>query len=244
MKLRYLAGRAAADSQRWLLSRRWFPLFRSYARGRDWLYDFCRQRGSRDVGVIFDVGANIGQTSEHLLRYFPTARLHAFELAGTTAARLARNLTAFPNAHAHHLALAAQPGRLRLRLQSHSEVNSLAFATEETGTDTEEVDISTVDLFCTANGIDRLDILKIDAQGSDLDVLRGAETMIRAGRVACVYAEAGFTPRQPDLQDFAALDAHLTARGFVLGGIYEQWWLGPALHSFNVFYLHPSTLPA
>lgn len=240
MNLRYLAGRLATDARTWLYSRRWFPLLATHARGTDWLYDLCRLRGSREARVLFDVGANVGQTSRHLLRYFPGAEIHAFELAGATAAELARNLAAYPSVHVHHLALSAQPGRARCRLHSCSEVNSLVFTTSEAGPGTEEVEISTVDVFCAAQGISRIDALKIDAQGSDLDVLRGAEAMLADGRIGSVYVEAGFSSHKADLQPFAPLDAHLTARGFTLAGLYEQFWLGPALSSFNALYVHPS----
>jgi FkbM family methyltransferase len=244
MNPRYLLGRTLTASHTWLLSRRWFPLLRSYARGHDWAYDICRIRGRRRADVIFDVGANVGQTSVHLLRYFPSSRLHAFELVEATSRELARRLAPHPGARAHHVALGAQPGRVRIALQGCSETNSLLFATADSGAGAEEVVVDTVDAFCAMHGIGHIDILKTDAQGSDLDVLRGAEGMLTGGRVSFVFSEAGFTPSQPDLQPFAALDAHLKARDFRLAGIYEQWWLRSELISFNALYFHRSVVSA
>lgn len=242
MSLRYRVGRLHSSFQRWLFSRNWFPLFGSYARGVDWAYDVCRIRGHRQAGVVFDVGANVGQTSLYLLRYFPKAETHAFELAGETARALALALAPYPHAHAHHLALGAKPGIARLSLQSCSESNSLAFHATAQTTAAEEVEISTVDAFCAKHDIGYVDVLKTDAQGYDLEVLRGAAGLLREKRIGFIYAEAGFTGTRVDLQDFAPMHAYLRDHGYRLTGLYEQWPLNSELHSFNVLYFNPDEL--
>jgi FkbM family methyltransferase len=244
MSVRYQIGRAAKSSHTWLLSRRWFPLLRNYARGQDWVYDICRIRGDRRADLIFDVGANVGQTSMHLLRFFPCCRLHAFELVESTSRVLAHRLAPYTNTRVHHLALGARPGRVRIALQPCSETNSLHFTAAKAAQGTEEVTVDTVDSFRASHDIARLDLLKTDAQGADLDVIRGAESMIANGRVSFILSEAGFAPTQADLQSFDALDAHLKARDFRLAGLYEQWCLAAALHSFNALYFHRSVTPA
>jgi hypothetical protein len=40
-----------------------------------WLYDVQRFARARDLNVIFDVGANIGQTAYDLVRYLPKANI-------------------------------------------------------------------------------------------------------------------------------------------------------------------------
>lgn len=51
------------------------------------------------------------------------------------------------------------------------------------------VQCSTVDGFCNENDIGRIDLLKVDTEGSELLVLRGAEKMLSQGRVRFVYIE-------------------------------------------------------
>jgi FkbM family methyltransferase len=45
----------------------------------------------------------------------------------------------------------------------------------------ETVDVTTVDAYCAAQGIERVDYLKVDAEGHDLAVLQGAAGMLEVG---------------------------------------------------------------
>jgi FkbM family methyltransferase len=51
------------------------------------------------------------------------------------------------------------------------------------------VEITTVDTFVRQSGIDRIDLLKIDVEGAELDVLRGAHQCIRQSRIDAVLFE-------------------------------------------------------
>ena len=48
---------------------------------------------------------------------------------------------------------------------------------------------TTVDDFCRANGVDKIDVLKVDAEGYDLHVIKGASRMLSEGRIDFIYAE-------------------------------------------------------
>jgi hypothetical protein len=47
----------------------------------------------------------------------------------------------------------------------------------------------TLDAFCAAGGVDAIDLLKIDTEGHDLSVLRGASGMLAGGRVGFILTE-------------------------------------------------------
>ena len=53
----------------------------------------------------------------------------------------------------------------------------------------EPVTVSTLDAFCSENEIATIDLLKIDTEGTDLEVLRGGERMLREGRIRFVVTE-------------------------------------------------------
>jgi hypothetical protein len=103
----------------------------------------------------------------------------------------------------------------------------------------EEVDVTTLDDFLAANGVSAVDLLKIDAEGYDLEVLKGAEQTLSAGRVRVVMAEVGFHPgddRHPLFDDVRDM---LVDYGFAVFGIYEQHleWTGePALRFANAVF--------
>lgn len=248
LNLRYRIGHIPEATQSFLLSRSWFPLYNRFMGGRDWCYDACRFAGTRDFRSAFDVGAHVGEITLHLARFFPQAEIHAFEPIAATHAELTRALAGRPRLHAHALALSDAPGEMRVQVQSESTLNSLVFAAgDEAASSGEIVRIDTAAAFCARHGLTSLDILKVDAQGYDLAVLRGAETLLRAGRVPFVVTEAGLQPEDKTNQPFFPLHDYMTGLGYQLAGIYDQLSYGPRLRylgCFNLLYLHPAALEA
>ena len=54
------------------------------------------------------------------------------------------------------------------------------------------VPVDTLDNLCSRLEIEKVDFLKIDTEGADLDVLRGASNTIAANKLGLVLAEYGF----------------------------------------------------
>ena len=57
------------------------------------------------------------------------------------------------------------------------------------------VKCTTIDLFCAERKIKKIDVLKIDTEGFDLEVLKGADAMLKRGVISFVYFE--FNDIQP-----------------------------------------------
>jgi len=244
MSLRFVAGNAFGTTFRHLLSRRWFPLFRTQFIGSEWAYDVCRHAGTRNLQSLLDVGANTGQTARYLGHFFPRSDIHCFELSSRTAAILRNHVRRLPKIKVHAKALGAMPGRVRVKLQDDSVLNSLRFATEssEVSPDIEDVEVTTVDAFCAAENIGYIDVLKTDAQGFDLQVLQGAAGMIGREQIAFVFTEVSFDENQHDSQHFRPIHAFLTQSGFHLCRFYDQWAQGTAFAFCNALYCHPGAL--
>ena len=73
---------------------------------------------------------------------------------------------------------------------------------------------TTLDAFFDARGIGRLHALKLDTQGSELDILRGAER--RLAECLFVNVEVEFNALYKGQPLFCDVDRHLRERGFVL----------------------------
>jgi FkbM family methyltransferase len=145
---------------------------------------------SRPDPVIFDVGANVGQWSTALLAqpgHQPL--LHLFEPASYSYARAVEAMG--QRARVHALALSSEAGEAELQIvKPGAGVNSLVRVDQGTGpTTTETVRVDTVDRFCHEHGIDELTLLKIDAEGHDLSVLRGAAGMFERGVIGIAQFE-------------------------------------------------------
>jgi FkbM family methyltransferase len=74
--------------------------------------------------------------------------------------------------------------------------------------------ITSLDGWIDLNGAAPPDFLKLDVQGAELDVLRGAEQALE--HVRALQVEVEFQPLYDDQPLFADVDAHLRERGFVL----------------------------
>ncbi|HVM99031.1 MAG TPA: FkbM family methyltransferase [Caulobacteraceae bacterium] len=149
------------------------------------------------VEVVFDVGANVGQFAAEALAGFPAARIHSFEPFPLALAKLTAALSD-PRLTTHELALGDARGETTLYAygaeDETSHINSLvpdARFPRRFGYTPREVRVraDTVDLFCQDAGIERIDVLKVDTEGFDLFVLKGAKAMLEAGRIRFVYVE-------------------------------------------------------
>jgi FkbM family methyltransferase len=138
--------------------------------------------------VVLDVGANIGAWTREALKALPAATVHAFEPSSTAFARLAEAFSSEPRVSVHQLALSAadgdavlyanEPGSgaasLTRRRLDHI---GLDFSHEET------VATRTLESWAGEAGLDAIDVLKMDVEGHELDVLRGAGGLLADTRV-------------------------------------------------------------
>ena len=186
------------------------------------LAELFREKPAR---VVFDIGANRGQTSMQIATILPDARIVAFEPNPDVFPELQRNLASSRQASAYPLAMGSEQGRIALNICGSPLNTSVLRYAREDGTDrvvrSVEVEMETVDHFCAEQGIESIDLLKSDVQGYDLNVLKGARGMIEAGRVQAVFCEVNFHQLYEGQCSFEELYAYLKSRGFFLSGFYD-----------------------
>jgi FkbM family methyltransferase len=172
------------------------------------------------IECIFDVGANTGQSAARFREFFPHATIHCFEPVRKTYATLVEHMHSDPLTHCHRLALSDTVGESRIFLTENSSTCSLSRPAAYIGEET--VVVSTVDAFATAQGVDHIDLLKIDAEGNDLKVLEGSDDLLVAGSISLILVEVGFNPGDDRHVLFDSVRDLLATRGFRLFGIYGQ----------------------
>jgi FkbM family methyltransferase len=176
------------------------------ANGEKWLLDDLAQHLGPSP-VVFDVGANKGRYSAAVLEAMPAARLYAFEPSNAAFAVLHANLG--QRATTIRLALGAENGERTLYGDAPgSELGSLVRRDlRRHGLAVREIETVTVrrlETICHELSVERIDFLKIDAEGNDLDVLRGAGPLLRGGIGVMQFEFFGGT----------AVDARQTLRDF------------------------------
>lgn len=198
-------------------------IFRTLPAGIDVDHDLKRYLPHFRGEIVFDVGANIGQSAANYSRWFPSAQIFCFEPASHPFSVLSAGVGSQRNVRCFKLALSSKSGTGRLFLQGRDHAMSTLNATSETSVATaEDTEMTTLDEFCEREGIPRISFLKIDAEGHDLEVLLGADGLLRAMSVDLIQVEAGMNNNNLTHVSFERFKTHLEARGYFLFKIYEQ----------------------
>lgn len=204
---------------------------RTLPHGVEAMYDISKILPDFRADVIFDVGANTGQSANYFREWHKNAQIYCFEPILSTFQTLQANLKSHSNVHCFQLAFGANSGTGSMETEGRSDMFRLAATSEgvstESSTHMETVQIETLDHFCALKRLDRIDFLKIDTEGHDLAVLKGAEAMLRRRCIRFIQVEAGMHPDNTLHVPMEQLKNFLEERNFLLFGIYNQMpeWL-------------------
>lgn len=171
--------------------------------------------------TVVDVGCRWGPAE--LWRKLPNVRLFGFDPDAAECERL--NQSAGPLARFVPTALGASAGTAELHLAAEPACSSLFPPDGELAKDrpglalTNEVgrtqiQIDALDAWLDREGVERVDFLKIDTQGSELQVLKGASGALATA--AAVEVEVEFNPIYLGQPLFSEVDSFLREQGFVL----------------------------
>jgi FkbM family methyltransferase len=164
------------------------------------------------VDIIFDIGANAGQTTHKYRKLFPKASIYGFEPFPEMFLKYTESVHGDKNVYPINIALSNQNGTAEFFVNKFPGANSLLPNNEEY-TDGKKayqrmgkikVGVETVDDYCKRNAIERIHILKMDVQGGELLVLQGAKEMLGKGKIDLIYTEVMFVEiykNQPLFQD-------------------------------------------
>ncbi|GAA0621828.1 hypothetical protein GCM10009547_25740 [Sporichthya brevicatena] len=222
--------------------RRW--KLRGPTHGSDLARDIERRLPTYCPENILDIGANVGQSTRAFRRRFPRSNIYCVEPVRSTFEELYKNTRRLPRVWQLQAAVGAQPGVARMECPPEASDRARILATASgagANVATEEVEVTTVDLLCDRWQLSDVGLLKIDTEGFDLEVLRGATDVLRRQRVDLVEAEVAMNPRNDTHVPFESVKKFLEPHGYFLFGIYEQveeWPSGgPNLRRGNVVFI-------
>jgi len=204
-------------------------------RGIDLLLDIDCLLNHKSSPVIFDVGANNGDVAQEFLEAFPSARLVAFEPFTGCYESLKTLFANQTNIRVENIALGEVPSTGKINLYSGNNMNSLlemesspveafkgTFTKLGAQVGTAPVKIETIDNFCRQNGFEHVDLLKIDTQGFDLNVLKGASLTLKNHSITVILIEINFIPMYKGQASFLEIHAYLDSFGYRLVGLYNH----------------------
>lgn len=155
-----------------------------------------RQSNSR---VAFDVGAGAGEYTKLLVKHLPPqSRILSFEPQSLAYRKLAdlvihdemRTVTPFNFGFSNQSRTSAlhkdKDGTVLASLYARNLVHCNISMTLR-----EEVKLKTIDNFCLSQNIDLIDFLKLDVEGHEMEVLRGAQRMLSGRHIRIIQWEMG-----------------------------------------------------
>jgi len=182
-------------------------------------YDFSNVRG------IIHVGAHVGQEyQDYNDHFFSDVPIHWFEPQEDIFKILLDNLKDKKNNYFYNFGLGAENSKLKVWKESENEGQSSSFSQPQKHTkiyphikfnEAEELEIRTLDSF----GIKEANVLVIDAQGFEMEVLKGSlETLNEIDHIFCEINSDKLYKDSPTVDE---LNSILNPNGFHLK---EDWW--------------------
>ncbi len=158
--------------------------------------------------VVFDVGANIGSMTLKYAQIAKRGRIYAFEPTDFAFNKLLRNISMNPE-----LSKRIRPVQYFISDHSEMECHIKAYASwKVNGTTADKhplhggiiqpavaVSAVTIDEFCEKEQIHRVDLMKIDTDGFELRVLRGARKTIKKCRPSVIFEAGLYIMKEHDI---------------------------------------------
>lgn len=213
-----------------LYSKGWHVVSRG-AFGYDCMTDLKQLCPIEKVRTIFDIGANYGQTWITLREIFPDATIHCFEPSSEAASVLEKMTQHCPYTKVHRLALGNRNGNEALNLFTSQACNSLLKQSPQLENAVPEhlfkskgneiVKLQTLQSFMVQSSINRIDLLKVDTQGFDLEVLKGAGEALNHEIISYIRVELIFINQYENQCNPLEVISFLIERGYRLIGLYD-----------------------
>jgi len=178
--------------------------------------------------TLIDVGAGVGQFSMAWLTFFPHSRVYAFEPLEECFRILEQKLRGRNESKAFNIALGNHDGEIEFWKSAFLEASSPLKMTAKHAEafpwsarmNSIKVPMMKLDSILPSLDLRHPVLMKIDVQGYELEVLKGAEETLK--NVTALVVETSFEELYKDQPLFEDVYTWLTSRGFKYTGSWDQ----------------------
>lgn len=209
--------------------------------GTDLFLDLNKLYSLNKFKIVFDVGANVGQSCILYSQKFKSSNIYSIEPVLSTFNQLKVNTKNISRANCINVALGNFKGELEIELQEKSTLNSLSESRKSDYLPNkvlEKIKVETLDNIIIDKGINEIDFLKIDTEGYEMEVLEGARDTIENGKVKFLLLELGIKEHERTTP-YIKIHDYLTNSGYDVIGFYKQ---SQSLYTKSRFLMHCDVL--
>ncbi len=171
-------------------------------------------------GHILDVGANVGLWSRAAAAVFPAAKISMFEPQQALRATLDQVARELPDASAYLVAAGAEPARRLLAVrEDHPSSTFCDVGDYGKPAGYQDTEIIPLDSLLGTPDFPRPDLVKIDVEGFELEVFKGAREVICGAEILII--ECSFFQWYPMTPRFVDIVTVLDGLGF---DVYDFCW--------------------
>ena len=156
--------------------------------GEHW---FLENYVGSEPATLFDVGANRGDWTKAALKLSGETTVYSYEPDPRAVSQYRDSMHNNENVFFHDVAIGSEVGEMKLFLAKHSTEHSTAAPVANKDYTSSTVQVSTVDAQVKQHRIDYIDLLKIDVEGYESMVLKGASETLRKEKIGCIQFEYG-----------------------------------------------------
>ncbi len=186
-----------------------------------------------EVKTIFDLGACIGETVSRYLELFPYANIYCFEPFPEVYDKLLKRFENNSNIKPLQFAISNTQGNREFYINRSYPTNSFFPIADnykryvDRPSDMENVKkiivpTTTIDNFCEANKIEKIEILKMDIQGAEILALEGATGKLKERKIDLIYTELLVGDYYSGQGFFYEICSTLYKFGYMLFDLYNE----------------------
>jgi FkbM family methyltransferase len=195
--------------------------------------------------IIFDLGANRGDTALNYAKLFPLASIYAFEPFPETYDKLIARVGGNKMIKPQPVAISEKKGEAVFHSNVNEDTNSLLpsakiglSSDDQVRTQSQiKVNTETIDDFCIEHQIGKIDILKMDIQGAELSALKGASQLLKEKKISMIYFETYFQKQYENQPLFYEIATFLEGYGYHLQDLYSPIYGNGSLIWCDVIFL-------
>lgn len=200
----------------------------------------------KEVKIIVDGGASIGETSKKFSELFQHAKIHAFEPFPKFFRILKENCKDHKRIIPYSFALSKTSKSELLNVNVSEGTNSL-LKTEVQESHPHSDLLETIETIkVVTKTMDQLfpdetiDILKLDLQGGEFDALQGAENLLNQKRIKCIICEIMFEKSYKNQRAGSEILMYLEKEGFRILNFYQHHFHHGKLLQADIIFYHYS----